>query len=202
MSSIRYRSLHPNHVHQLFITISKYNYILKNGCLKVQKKPFDVTFKNINDSTKEHLIYCILADHFSSAIYAEVYTSEYPSIDILKFLHNAWSEKDQKLITGKPINIFIPKIAFDLEPNLQELIEKQNINCLIPNSGFQLGVHQPRYFDKHMSNKIFSKEYFGDTLLKSDLSQCCDELVKKINTSTLGRGNNKMTRQELYLSDH
>ena len=38
-----YQTNYPNEVHQLNVSLSKHLYVLKNGEIKNQKKPFDLT---------------------------------------------------------------------------------------------------------------------------------------------------------------
>ncbi len=72
----RYRSLHPNHVHQLTVSVSTHYWITKNGILKYQQKAMETNLSKLKDASKAHLVHFIIRDHCSGVVYSEVAKSD------------------------------------------------------------------------------------------------------------------------------
>lgn len=55
-----------NDTHQLLVSVSQHLFVAKHGILQYQDKPMEVHINSYADSKKEHLVYYILRDRFSS----------------------------------------------------------------------------------------------------------------------------------------
>lgn len=130
---------YSNQLHQLLVSVSKHLYFGKDGYVKYQEKPLDVNIKNCHKSSKEHLVYYILRDHFSGTFTFRIATTK-RLIPLADFLHYAWSEDvgENKFIWGMPDFIFIPQMIAteDLLSGLSTL----DVKAMTPPSGFASGI--------------------------------------------------------------
>ena len=150
MAIVQYRSLHPNHVHQLMVTVSKHYYVSKDGLLKYQKKPFEIKLSDVKAEKRSHLLVFTIRDHFSGLFYAEVQTGpELP--DIYRFLRSAWSEKVHHPMQGLPELMTIPKSVETSYPGLIENIDALGIRLVEVSSGFQGGVRDIRTIEDSLA---------------------------------------------------
>lgn len=134
-----YVSKCSNHVHQLVVSISNHLYLLKNGEMGYQKKSFGLNLKNYHKSSKRHIIHYIIKDHFSGAIYGELYpTDKVQSLD--KFLFNAWRIKKDYKFHGLPECLLVPKTVIGYYPNIVKLFKNTNIRYEEAMSGFHAGA--------------------------------------------------------------
>lgn len=145
----RYKSDYPNQVHQLVITVSKHFYVKKDGMLGWQKKAFDVSLNNQAKSNRNHLVHCLIRDHFSGAFYCEVANTQFMP-DAVAFLHRAWSLKDHHPFCGIPQAITIPKTVLEKFPNVPSLTDSLGIHTIKVTSGFQSGVRDIRTWEEYI----------------------------------------------------
>lgn len=134
-----YKSLHPNHVHQLTVSVSKHYWVTKEGVFKYQAKPLEVSLDRIDDSKKIHLIHYVIRDHTTGVVYAEAGLSN-DLIPLSEFLFRAWSEKKDFAFCGIPELMTIPKTVEKAFPNLLKAIALLGIRFPQVTSGFQAGV--------------------------------------------------------------
>lgn len=138
-----YRSLHPNHVHQLAATVSRHYYAGKDGVLKHQTKPFETSLANLTNASRNHMVIYSLRDHFSGLFYAEIgFGPELPSMRA--FLGRAWRPKHHITdlpLCGVPELMLIPKTAQAVFPDVVFDIERLSVGLVEVTSGFQSGIH-------------------------------------------------------------
>lgn len=133
-----YRSLYPNHVHQLSVSVSKHYYAGADKLLKYQNKAFDINLNNAAKTSKDHLIVYSLRDHMSGLYYVELaFLSNL--LPIRDFLYNAWSNKETVKFSGLPEIMLIPKTVEKIFPDMINRVLSQNIELVPVSSGFQSG---------------------------------------------------------------
>jgi tetratricopeptide (TPR) repeat protein len=175
----RYSTDFPNQVHQLLVTVSRHLYVLKNGEVHYQKKPFEVDLKNVIKSSKVHIVHYILKDHYSGLFYAELCT-QHDLISIEEFLYRAWSRKDNFTFCGMPVLLTVPKSVIDFAPGLISLLNALQINIVEPTSGYQAGVREIRTWE----NEIRIAPAFNPMLKSFDaLKDFTLELIRNLNSS-------------------
>ena len=137
-----YRSLHPNHVHQLVASVSKHYYAGKDGLLKYQDKPFETSLAKLAGASRSHMVIYSLRDHFSGLFYAEVgFGPELPSMR--SFLARAWRPKPHPSdlpLCGVPELMMIPKTVRSAFPDVVSGIEHMGVGLVDVTSGFQGGI--------------------------------------------------------------
>lgn len=138
----RYRSLHPNHVHQLAASVSKHYYAGTDGLLKYQAKPFETSLAKLADSDRGHMVIYSLRDHCSGLFYAEVgFGPKLPSMRA--FLARAWRPKSHFIelpLCGVPDLMMIPQTVIAAFPDVASDIERMGVDLLDVTSGFQSGI--------------------------------------------------------------
>lgn len=177
-----YRTPHPNYVHLLFVTPSKHLHVLKDGRLKWQSKPMEVKLREISKSDREHVVYFLLADHFSSALYAEVHSCRrLPSAR--DFLTRAWRKKEDHFFHGLPSMAVVPKTVEQMDPGIRVFVESHGVTPAEAESGFKAGVHQIRNFEKSFVNSMFGH---ADATIY-DAPKHTHEAMRWLNESPLSR---------------
>ncbi len=177
-----YRTPHPNYLHLLFVTPSKHLHVLKDGRIKWQDKPMEVKLREISSSDREHLVYFLLADHCSSAFYAEVHSCRrLPAAN--DFLLRAWRKKEDHFFHGLPFVTLVPKTVEQMEPDIRPFIESHGVTPAEAESGFKAGVHQIRTFENSFANSI---SWHSDATI-ADVGKLTDEAMCKLNNSPLSR---------------
>ena len=134
-----YRSLHPNHVHQLTVAVSKHYFVTKSGSLKYQMKPLEVNLDKITSADRTHLIHYIIRDHFSGLIYYEFALSNNLT-PIQSFLFNAWAFKKDYSFYGIPDLLMIPDTVESKFAGIREKVIELGISLVKVTSGFQGGI--------------------------------------------------------------
>ncbi|HOV79678.1 MAG TPA: hypothetical protein PK728_06175 [Bacillota bacterium] len=134
----RYITEHSNQLHQLLVSVSRHFYVQKNGMLKYQEKPVEVNIKNYTKSKKEHLVYCILRDHFSGSFVLEVATTN-SLIPLADFLYYGWSNGTEgRYLWGLPDFLYVPQLISS--PELFAGLKRLGVEALNPPSGFASGM--------------------------------------------------------------
>ncbi len=136
-----YRSSYSNERHQLIVCVSKHLYATKNGLIRYQRKPFDVSLMKVEKAEKVHLVHYLIRDDFSGVFYAEIHSGT-PLIPIEEFLFRAWSHKENYLFCGMPDFISVPKTVSERFPTVKRLIEVYGVKTIDVTSGFQSGTIQ------------------------------------------------------------
>jgi len=152
-----YRSLYPNHTHQLTVSVSKHYWITNEGILKYQHKKMEVSLDKITRSKKNHLIHYIVRDHCSGVVYSEVSTSR-KNITLTEFLYRAWNKKNDFAFCGIPELLTIPQIIEKLFPGILESISLLGVQFPKVTSGFQAGVGDVKTLEEYM--KFYTEQLF------------------------------------------
>ena len=134
-----YQTEYPNQVHQLSVSVSKNYYVTKSGILKYQKKKMEANLNTLESSKKINLIHYLIRDHASGIFYAEISTSEEIK-NIVDFLFRAWSKKENFSFQGIPDFLSLPKTVQAFYPDIQDDLEKYEVQLIEPTSGFQGGI--------------------------------------------------------------
>lgn len=148
-----YRSLHPNHVHQLVVNVSKHYYATKNGCLKYQQKALETSLSTLSDSDRTSMVVLSLRDHCSALFYAELeFGRALPSVT--DFLRNAWGTKVDFDFCGLPDCLMLPKTVEVAFPELASQLETIGVRVLKVTSGFQGGIGDLRLIERWLSAAV------------------------------------------------
>lgn len=146
---LQYRSNHPNHVHQLMVSVSRHCYVGADGLMKYQKKPMAVTLAKLPAASRRHAVIYTLRDHCSGVFYAEVAIA--PDLLPLKgFLSRAWGTKDGYAFCGLPELLTLPASAQAAFPGVSEAVERLGVRLVEVTSGFQGGVRDIREINEAM----------------------------------------------------
>lgn len=186
----QYRTENANDVHQLGVSVSRHFYAGKDGLLKYQKKPFEVTLANYRDAPRQHLMLYSLRDHFSGLYYLELaLTPDLP--DLIGFLGRAWRPKPDLVLHGLPEMLMLPETVAKVFPDAAEVIERQGVRVIPATSGFQSGA---------ISVVKDAKSYLGwvtgesiEKVLREQAS-----FIYKVNAKRKGRSS-KETKANLWL---
>lgn len=138
-----YQTEHSNQVHQLLITPSRHLHVLKDGRLKYQKSKIDPRLSRTPESAKDQVIHCIIRDHYSQTMYAEIHLPT----EIIRpesFLWQAWSQKADSPFCGLPDAVMLPKSLAYLASSLDKL----GISSFQPTGGFMAGVRTFRDWEQ------------------------------------------------------
>jgi hypothetical protein len=144
-----YRSLHPNHVHQLTVSVSKHYWVTKSDVLKYQNKAIEINLEKLKGSKRNHLIHYIIRDHCSGVVYSEIATSE-NLIPLDKFLFRAWSQKEDFIFCGIPDLLTIPKTVEKAFPEIKEKISLLGVQFPQVTSGFQSGMGDMKTIERYI----------------------------------------------------
>ncbi|HYH05706.1 MAG TPA: hypothetical protein VEK11_01485 [Thermoanaerobaculia bacterium] len=137
--SVRYRTEYSNEVHQLVVSVSRHLWIGKDGAIRHQVKPFEISLAKLATSAKRHIVHYLVRDHHSGAFYAEIATS--PNLpDVRKFLLRAWSRKDHLSFCGVPEFLTVPQTVDAQFPDLLTWLDDLGVEIVEATSGFQAGV--------------------------------------------------------------
>lgn len=149
MVTKQYKSDHPNHVHQLMVSVSRHCYAGTDGLMKYQKKPMAMTLAKLHASTRRHAVIYTLRDHCSGVFYAEVAIA--PDLLPLKdFLARAWGEKAEYAFCGLPELLTFPASVQAAFPGVAEAVERLGVRLAGVTSGFQGGVRDIRDINEAM----------------------------------------------------
>jgi hypothetical protein len=136
---LSYRTEYPNQVHLLAVSVSKHWWIAKDGTLKYQKKPFEVTLRNLPNSGKAHCVVFGLRDHCSGILYCDLASSENLP-PLAEFLYRAWAPKSNLSFRGMPELLGVPKTVQAAFPGITDAVESLGVSLVPITSGFQGGA--------------------------------------------------------------
>ena len=184
-----YRTLHPNHVHQLSVSASKHYWVTGSGIVKFQHKPMENSLDKLQNSKKCHLVHYVIRDHFSGVVYSEVTTSE-RMFSVEGFLFRAWSQKDGFIFCGIPDYLTVPKTVERAFPTIREQVSLLGVQFPKVTSGFQAGVRDVKTLEEYM-------KFFAERPLEE-----VQEQMNKVHVylSTMGARTGKQTKLELWRS--
>lgn len=135
-----YRSLGPNHVHQLMVAPSKHYYVGQDGLLKRQQKPFEIKLADMPQAKRQHMVIYTLRDHSTTMLYAEVCFA--PALIPLRlFLARAWGEKHNTPFRGLPEILIASRATIDMFAADLAAAAALGVNISPATSGFQSGIH-------------------------------------------------------------
>jgi hypothetical protein len=159
-----YQSDYPNQVHQLLVTVSKHFQLGAKDQLKHQKKSLDISLKNLERSTKHHVIHYFLRDHFTGAYHAEMCSSN-NLIPVKDFLLRSWLPKVTSPFRGIPEYLMVPKTVESYFPQLVEFLSELGIEKIYPPSGFASGpVRDVPVWEEHIRAIVVIKATYDDML--------------------------------------
>jgi hypothetical protein len=183
----RYRSLHPNHVHQLTVSVSKHYWLTNDGILKFQHKKMEVPLDKVDASKKTHLIHYIIRDHFSGVVYSEVATSR-KNISLEEFMFRAWNQKDRFVFCGIPVFLTVPKTVENVFPNIKQKVSRLGVEFPTVTSGFQAGVRDVKTIEEYM-------KFYAELPFEENHSKINDT---HIYVSTMDSRTGKQSKIELW----
>lgn len=154
-----YRSLYPNHVHQLGVTVSKHYWVTNSGIIKHQQKPMTTKLSNIAKSNKNHLVHFTIRDHCSAVVYAEVAASK-DMIGLPEFLFRAWSQKQNFAFCGIPELLMLPKTVDKAYPTIASAVSQLGIKIFEPKNGFQAGIKDVETIEQYF--QMYNGQVFSD----------------------------------------
>lgn len=136
---LRYRTDYSNQVHLLAVSVSKHCWIAKDNTLKYQKKPFEITLESLVNSSKIHVIFFGLRDHYSGILFCDVARSDkIPSL--ADFLYRAWSPKPDLNFCGMPEMLGVTRTVELAFPAIRNAMKLLGVSLLPITSGFQGGA--------------------------------------------------------------
>lgn len=145
-----YKSLYPNHAHQLSFSVSKHYYAGKDGLLKYQIKPMEVTPAKLAASSRRHMLVYCLRDHCSGVFYAEIaFRPDLPSMH--EFLSRAWSPKSDYPFHGVPALLMVPSTVEQVFPGLSRSVSQLGVGLVQVTSGFQSGIGDIKNIERGLS---------------------------------------------------
>jgi hypothetical protein len=190
----RYSTRYRNHAHQVFVTPSKHLHALKDGRIKYQTKPIETKLDGIENLERNHIVHFIVADHFSSAFYAESHPSKLLP-DFVDFLRRAWRKKTNHFFEGLPELVLVPDAVRYKFPDAIKFMHKLELQVLAPTSGFQAGIHQVRNWEKELK---FATTLFEDSVNLSELSHTSSKALVWAHEGLLNRAGIKLTRKQIW----
>lgn len=185
-----YQTNYPNEVHQLNVSLSKHLYVLKNGEIKYQKKPFDLNLNNFQKSDKFHIVHYVVRDHFSNAFYGEIYVTNDLS-DLRGFLFRAWSKKEEYPFCGIPENLIVLKTVQKFSPGILEFIENCGVSIVNATSGFQAGVRTLKTWEEELR---FATSLDGDFKNIEGAQKNIIYLCAHVNSRDFGKKESNISR--------
>lgn len=156
-SMLQYESDYSNQVHQLTIAVSRHFFVTREGVVKWQMKPFDITLENCQKTGKTHIVNYIIRDHFSGMFYGALAATD-KLRDAMEFLVEAWSEKADYPFAGMPEHLIVAKTYQSTFPNLMAFLSQQPIQLIEARSGFQGGVRDVRTWEELLKYPITPTE--------------------------------------------
>jgi hypothetical protein len=136
---VRYQSDYANQVHQLIVSVSRHLWVTKEGLLRYQRKPLEVSLAKLARTEKRHVVHYLIRDHHSGLLYAEMAVT--PQLfSAREFLLRAWSRTDQLSFSGVTDALTVPKTVADAFPDLLHWLDELGVEAIAATSGFQRQV--------------------------------------------------------------
>lgn len=173
-----YKTDHPNHVHQLVVSVSRHLYVTSNGKFKYQKKAFEAKLDRPDSYTKKHIVHYLIRDHFSGLFYVEI-TDTKNIFSVFEFLYRAWSRKDHHPLCGIPYALTVPKNVKALWSNITPFLEEITIQSVDVTSGFQGGIRDIRTWEEDLRCGLYKSGYPPDY---SEVSEYAPYACAQLNT--------------------
>jgi hypothetical protein len=167
------RSLHPNHVHLVDVSVC-IQYYLKNKQLRImnEKKFYKNKWENFG-KIKQKIYRYLLTDHFSHTIYVKYYIAKGETRDNLwDFIVSAWLPKANSKefpFQGVPFVILMDRGAANVNQTVIEFMKNMNVRFPEP------GDHNPmRQGSVERAQNIVECEF--ESMLRVQSVSCVDEL--------------------------
>jgi hypothetical protein len=131
---VNMRSLHPNHVHQVDVSVC-IQYYLSNKVLKIL--PENEFYKNKFENfarIKQKIFRYVMVDHYSHAIYVKYYIGTGETQDnLFDFLCSAWGEKDPRLpFHGVCFVLMLDRGAANKSQGIRNFIKNLDVLLSLP----------------------------------------------------------------------
>jgi hypothetical protein len=150
---VRYQSDYANQVHQLIVSVSRHLWVTKEGLLRYQHKPFEVSLAKLARAEKRHIVHYLIRDHHSGLLYAEIAVA--PQLfSTREFLLRAWSRKDRLSFSGVPDALTVPKSVADAFPELLPWLDELDVEIIAATSGFQAGVRDLKTWEEKVRHAL------------------------------------------------
>ncbi|WP_321495605.1 transposase family protein [uncultured Desulfobacter sp.] len=167
------RSLHPNHVHFMDVSVC-IQYYLKNKRLRIERE--DQFYKNKPENftkIKQKIYRYVLTDHFSHTIFVKYYIARGETMaNLFDFLVSAWMPKDnpEKFpFRGVPAILMMDKGAANVSKPILDFLKNMDV-AFIPGL-----PHNPRRQGSVERAQNHVEMYFESKLRIQSVS-CIDEL--------------------------
>ena len=131
---VNMRSLHPNHVHQVDVSVC-IQYYLSSKALKIlpESEFYKNKFENFA-KIKQKILRYVMVDHFSHAIYVKYYVAKGETQDNLyDFLCSAWGEKDPRFpFHGVCFILMLDRGAANKSQGIKNFIKNLDVELSLP----------------------------------------------------------------------
>ncbi|WP_334043706.1 hypothetical protein [Burkholderia ambifaria] len=141
---------YPTREQNLFVSLSKHLYVVKDESLRSQSKELDPR----TAGTKQLLRRYVLLDVDTGVLYGEYHLAD-DEIDVVGFLARAWHKKAQHPMRGFPQALNIPKSLDDAVANeIMELCGGYAVEVGFLEGGFGAGIHAIKQFERQVESLI------------------------------------------------
>lgn len=169
----------PARMQNLFISLSKHLYCLKDGTLRYQQRELDPRLPG-----KALLMRLVLLDTDTGTLYGEYQERE--DVDLMGFLARAWAKKPQHPMRGLPYLLNVPRIVHStpsLLEDVQDIWDITHVNIGELPSGFSAGIHAVKEFERAMDSQL----WLGTDGPHPDLAiaQACSALLSAVASNSL-----------------
>lgn len=170
----------PAREQNLFVSLSKHLYCLKDGTLKYQQKALDPRLPG-----KTLLLRLVLLDTDTGTLYGELHERE--NVDLVGFLARAWVKKPQHPMHGLPYLLNVPRVVHSTQPLLeavQDIWQITKVNIGEMPAGFAAGVHAVREFERVSEESLLWR--FDDKPTPNlEIAQACSALLSTMASNSL-----------------
>lgn len=158
----------------------------------------DVKLDKIEATDKEHVIYYIIADHYSSAFYTELRTNR-TLLSPIEFLICAWKKKPDFFFHGVPEHLIVPATVSKKYPEIKNWLQQQKVGIVPPSSGFYAGVQQVKNWEKEVAGIISYHNFSKKTpCTLDDLYTEIPKTLQRANNREINRLGTCLTRKQLW----
>lgn len=131
---VNMRSLHPNHVHLVDVSVC-IQYYLSKAALRIL--PENEFYKNKFENfakIKQKIFRYVLTDHFSHTIFVKYYIGKGETQDnLFDFLCSAWAEKDPRFpFRGVPMILMLDRGAANVSGAIKAFIKNLDVALSLP----------------------------------------------------------------------
>lgn len=175
-------ALRPAREQNLFISLSKHLYLLKDGSLKHQDKKLDP--RTAGD--REMLLRLVVLDVDTGTLYGELHSTR-DEKDLAGFLARAWCRKADHPMRGVPETLNVPKAALKDDAYANDLYRISALGGVrlgeLP-GGFAAGIHALQQFDREVRSLFWQMRRGERPNLK--IVQMCSSVISAGASSSMG----------------